>query len=123
MKKPSNISHPLIHRTGTSQRTRAIEALRFDTAPIDGKTLADRLYVISKYAQQINYYEYISEENGVEYQNVDNWVAFFQNSLPFQLAVLSKTSIRDLELEYEAVYQEVENNPSKQSLESVFNLS
>lgn len=118
MKKPSNISHPLIHRTGTSQRNRVIEALQSDYAPIDGKTLADRLYIISRYAQQINYYEYI--KNGEEeYQDINNWTSFFQSSLPFQLSILSKTSIDSLEKEFTLIYQELKNNPSKQGLESL----
>ncbi len=121
MKTPSSIAHPLIHRTGTSQRTRTIDALHTNAAPIDGKTLADRLYVISKYAQQINYYEYIESKSGTPYQDIDNWNSFFQNSLPFQLAVLSKISISDLEVEYESLHHELKSNPSKQALESLLN--
>ncbi|MBQ4818578.1 hypothetical protein [Aquimarina sp. MMG016] len=119
MKKPSNISHPLINRTGTSQRTRIIEALDSDSVPIDGKTLADQLYIISKYAQQINYYELIKDDIQGEYQEIGNWTSFFQGSLPFQLAVLGKTSINAIETEYKTLYQELKNNPSKQGLESL----
>ncbi len=119
MKKPSKIPHPLINRTGTSQRTRVIEALKSDSAPIDGKTLADRLYIISRYAQQINYYEYIKNGSEGEFQDIDNWNSFFKNNLAFQLAVLSRTSINDIENEYRVLHQELKNNPSKQALESL----
>ncbi|WP_062057005.1 hypothetical protein [Aquimarina longa] len=119
MKKLSNISHPLLNRTGTSQRTRIIDALQSESAPVDGKTLADRLYIISTYAQQIKYYEYIENESETAYQDIDNWISFFQNSLPFQLAILSKTSISDLENEFTILYTELKQNPSKQSLESL----
>ncbi len=119
MKKPSNISHPLKNRTGTSQRTRVIGALQADIAPIDGKTLADRLNIISKYALQINFYEYAKNDREGEYQELDNWSGFFKNSLPFQLAVLSKISIDDLDKQFILLYNEAKQNPSKQSLESL----
>lgn len=121
MNKPSKISHPLKNRTGTSQRTRHIQALQNDFAPVDGKTLADRLTIISKYALQINFYEYARNEIEGEYQNLDNWSHFFKKSLPFQLAVLSKISTGDLDNEYALLYSELKRNPSKKSLESLFN--
>ena len=80
MKNPSNISHPLKNRTGTSQRNRVINALNTDAALIDGKTLADRLYLISQYARQINFYKYKKTEIGGESQELANWSLFFENS-------------------------------------------
>lgn len=121
MKNPSNIAHPLKNRTGTSQKNRAIQALGADQAPIDGKTLADRLYLISQYARQINFYQYkITEIDGAS-QELDNWSVFFKDSLPFQLTILCKTSIDDLERQFSFLYDELQANPSKQSLESLFN--
>lgn len=121
MNRPSKISHPLKNRTGTSQRTRRIQALQNDFAPVDGKTLADRLTIISKYALHINFYEYAKNEIEGEYQNLDNWSHFFKKSLPFQLAVLSKISTRDLDKEYILLYNELKRNPSRKALESLFN--
>ena len=80
MKNPSNIAHPLTYRTGTSQRNRVLQALDTDMAPIDGKTLADRLYMISEYARQINFYEYKITESEGESQELDNWTLFFKES-------------------------------------------
>ncbi|MEL6813034.1 MAG: hypothetical protein AAFP76_17050, partial [Bacteroidota bacterium] len=112
MGKPTNISHPLKHRPGTSQRTRIIETLNPDSAPIDGKTLADQLYLISEYARQINYYEFHSSQIEGEYQEIGDWFLFFKNSLPFQLARFGKTSIEDLEDEFNLLTNEMLANPS-----------
>ncbi|NER12060.1 hypothetical protein GWK08_01280 [Leptobacterium flavescens] len=119
MKKPSHISHPLKNRKGTSQKTRIISALSPDSAPIDGKTLADRLFLISSYARQINFYEYRKNDRDGEYQELSHWLPFFRNSLPFQLAELSKTSADALEEQFLLLISELNANPSKQSLESV----
>ncbi|MCD2257712.1 baseplate J/gp47 family protein [Psychroserpens luteolus] len=121
MKNPSNIAHPLKNRTGTSQRNRVIQALGTDAAPIDGKTLADRLYLINNYARQINFYQYKKTETDGESQELNTWSLFFEDSLPFQLAILSKTSIDKLETQFLLLYEELEANPSKESLESLFN--
>ncbi|MEW7289059.1 hypothetical protein [Aquimarina sp. 2304DJ70-9] len=121
MKNPSNIAHPLKNRTGTSQRNRVLQALGTDSALIDGKTMADRLYLISEYARQINFYQYKKTEIKGEYQELDDWSLFFKDSLPFQLAMLSKTSIEELDAQFLFLYEELKANPSKQSLESLFN--
>lgn len=121
MKNPSNISHPLKNRTGTSQRNRVIDALGTDSAAIDGKTLADRLYLISEYARQVNFYKYKKTEIEGESQELDNWSLFFEDSLPFQLAILSKVSIEELEAQFFILHKELKENPSKESLESLFN--
>ncbi len=119
MKNPVNTAHPLKNRAATSQSSRRITALEPEFAAIDGKTLADRLYLIHAYARQINYYEYTKDENGVEYQDIGNWLPFFNDSLPFQLAVLSKTAVSDLEKQFQVLYKELLAHPSRQSLESL----
>ncbi len=121
MKNPSNIAHPLKNRTGTSQRNRVSQALRTDFALIDGKTLADRLFLISEYARHINFYQYKKTESNGESQELDSWSIFFKDSLPFQLAILSKTSVDNLDAQFLILHQELEANPSKESLESLFN--
>lgn len=121
MNKPSNVSHPLKNRTGTSQRTRIIAALDTATAPIDGKTMADRLYLISEYARHVNFYEYDKNEIDGEFQKLGDWASFFKESLPFQLAVLSKTVIEDIESQFILLSNELKANPSQQALESMLN--
>ena len=119
MKNPSKIAHPLKTRRGTSQQTRLIEALQPESAPIDGKTLADRLYLICEYARHIKFHEIAEHEQEGEYQAVDNWHSFFSDSLPFQLAKLSKLSVSDLEQQFLLLHKELIAHPSRQSLESL----
>ncbi|MCX2680325.1 hypothetical protein OOZ15_10270 [Galbibacter sp. EGI 63066] len=119
MKKASNISHPLKNRSGLSQKNRVKQALLPDSVAIDGKTLADRLYLISEYAKQINFYDHKKDGSEGEFQEISNWVAFFNNSLPFKLAVLSKTDTNELETQFLLLSKELKNNPSKQTLESL----
>ncbi len=119
MKVPSKIAHPLKNRTGTSQRTRIIDALQTESAPIDGKTLADQLFFICEYAGHVNFHKYINDTIEGEYQQLDTWSSFFDNSLPFQLAKLSKVSVSDLEKHFLLLHHELQVNPTKQSLESL----
>ena len=95
MKKTPNIPHPLKNRSGLSQKNRLKQALMPDYAPIDGKTLVDRLLLISEYARHINFYK----TDGTS-QEIKNWIPFFKESLPFQLAILSKTSVGELEIQF-----------------------
>ena len=119
MQEPSKIAHPLKNRTGTSQRTRLIDALQPEAAPIDGKTLSDRLYLICEYAGYINFHTYVNDAVEGEYQQLDTWTSFFANSLPFQLAKLGKVSVDELEAQFLALYDQLKANPTKQSLESL----
>ena len=116
MAKPTKIAHPLKNRKGTSQRTRIINALKPENAPIDGRSLADQLFLISEYARQINYYEF-KQEADQEYQELTNWTAFFNDSLPFQLSVFSKLSIEETEKRYLSLHNELVANPSKHTLD------
>ncbi|MDT7828242.1 hypothetical protein RQM65_06165 [Pricia sp. S334] len=119
MQQASKIAHPLKHRTGTSQRTRVIDALAPESAPIDGKTLADRLYLIGEYARYINFYTHIDDPVAGEYQQLDSWTSFFADSLPFQLAKLAKVPTDDLERRFQALYGGLQADPTQQSLESL----
>ncbi|MBY5956706.1 hypothetical protein KUV50_01070 [Membranicola marinus] len=121
MKKPTNIAHPLKKRTGSSQGNRRKEALSWQYAPIDTKTLADRLYFISQYAKLVNFFDVKTGPDNKEYQEVSNWTDFFENSLPFRLANFSKTSPEDLQNRFSLLYQALRKNPSPLSLEALLN--
>ncbi|MDJ0646699.1 MAG: hypothetical protein QNJ57_12020, partial [Flavobacteriaceae bacterium] len=125
MKKISNIAHPLKNRTGLSQRTRINSALAFDTAPVDGKSLADRLVMIRNYSRYVNFYELSSNQREGDFQNISDWASFFKESLPFQLAILSKVNTEDVMQEFFALLEELKAHPSEQSLtlvlEYIFN--
>ncbi|MDT0687008.1 baseplate J/gp47 family protein [Autumnicola psychrophila] len=121
MIKPTNIAHPLKNRSGSSQGNRNPEALSPGYAPVDDKSLGDRLYLISKYASLINYDEVQEDPENKEYQQADNWTDFFKNSLPFQLANFSKISTEDLESRFSVLLQALKENPSKLTLEALLN--
>ena len=121
MIKTTNIAHPLKNRSGCSQGNRNPEALSPGYAPVDGKTLGDRLYLISKYARLLNYYEVQKDPENKEYQQADNWTDFFENSLPFQLANFSKISTEDLEKRFSLLLQALKDNPSPYTLEALLN--
>ncbi len=121
MNKTTNIAHPLKNRAGSSQGNRALEALSTLYAPIDGKTLCDRLYLISQYAKLVNYYQVQKDQNqdNTSYQQTDNWTDFFENSLPFQLAGFSKTSITDLQEQIAVLQKALNEDPSTHTLVSL----
>ena len=121
MIKTTNIAHPLKNRAGSSQGNRSPEALSPAYAPIDDKTLGDRLFLISKYASLINYYEIQKDPENKEYQQADNWTDFFENSLPFKLANFSKISTEDLEDRFSLLLQALKDNPSQYTLEALLN--
>jgi len=77
------------------------------------------LHLIGEYARHINFYGYAKDPVMGEYQELDNWSDFFKNSLPFQLANLSKTAVDDLNDRFLLLSEELKKNPSKQALESV----
>ena len=121
MNKTTNIAHPLKNRTGSSQGNRSREALAPDYAPIDGKTLADRLYLVGEYAKLINHYEIQKDPGNNEYQQTGNWSDFFEHSLPFQLARLSKTSTEQLEKQFALLLKSLQDNPTPHTLEALLN--
>lgn len=123
MNKTTNIAHPLKNRAGSSQGNRFREALSSQYAPIDGKTLGDRLYFIGQYARLISHYEVLKDQNQEDkaYQQTDNWSGFFENSLPFKLANFGKTSVADLENRFSELHKALGENPSAHTLEALLN--
>lgn len=77
-----NLLHPFQNDPGTSQRQRIIEQLLSETVKIDGRTLADLLDYFAKLSRGINYYN--------KDLAVSDWQPFFNDSLPFLLASVSK---------------------------------
>ncbi len=119
MKKPSMISHPLINRTGISQRTRIIAELQEKAPEIDGSTLADQLYRISQYAEHINFPQLQTDQNGNTYKQVASWSSFFKDSLPFQLASISKVSSEKNQSEFESLMSVFKEFPSAKTAEAL----
>ena len=118
MAQPSKIQHPLLNRPGSSQRKRLADsfALKSEYAPIDSRSLADLLDYIYEYARQIVFYEQKRDELGEEYTELSNWLAFFENSLPFRMVRFSKTNFDQLEQDLLGVVKNLEQNPSPENL-------
>lgn len=106
-----NIIHPFQYAPGISQRNRALPALDAASAPVDGRTLADLLNYFVQMAPQINYYQY----SGIN--QISDWRPFFENSLPFLLARISKLDTGQLQRDFEQYAQEVFQRPVKDTLQ------
>lgn len=100
MPRPSSILHPLLETPGSSQHKRVDDAyaLMPDAADIDDRTLADMLIYIHQYARQVLFQEYKTDaESQNPYTELSNWLTFFENSLPFQMALFSRSDFGQLE--------------------------
>lgn len=87
---PQNI-HPLV-RDGRSQDDRRLAALEPDTLKVDDRSLEQILEFVYEYARQVNYYD--------RELNKKDWLAFFRNSVPFQLARIMRMDLDELRKEY-----------------------
>ncbi|MBL7776159.1 MAG: hypothetical protein JNK89_09165, partial [Saprospiraceae bacterium] len=120
MPAPAKTAHPLRSRTGASQRKRVLDALKPGMAAIDGRSLADILYFISRYAGQVNFHEYRLDEQEGEYIALSDWRDFFKNSPPFLLARLSKKDLGAIETQYLALAQALDEQPLAENLDQLF---
>lgn len=99
MSKCTNLLHPLLYDKGTSQEDRKQGSPLQNPVKIDGRSLADLLYFLYQLSSHINYYDrtlYISD-----------WQPFFEKSLPFKLAEISRYQIGELKdrlLHYKNIY-------------------
>jgi hypothetical protein len=82
MEDCKNLTHPFQNDPGVSQRQRIMDDLLSGPAIIDGRTLADLLDYFVKLSRHVNYYD--------ADRTVSDWQPFFQKSLPFSLAAMSK---------------------------------
>jgi hypothetical protein len=124
MAKPTQTKHPLLHRPGSSQRKRYAEALALqpNAALLDERTLADLLDFVYRYARQVNFYDYQQHPLTHEaYQEVSNWSRFLENSLPIQLARLSKMSVDALEKQLHKIISEPVAQTNNESLQRLLN--
>ncbi|MEZ5039255.1 MAG: hypothetical protein R2828_05170 [Saprospiraceae bacterium] len=118
MPVPSKILHPLLSRPGASQRKRTANAfaLQSDYAPIDGRTLADMLDFIHRYAHQVVFQEYKKEEQGNGYIELSDWLRFFERSLPFQLVRFNKMNLKNLEADFLRLSNILNEEPNEENL-------
>ena len=103
MTKISEIAHPLI-RDGRGQDERNQRALSPDTAPLDGRGTEAVLDFIYQFARQVNYYD--------EHLERSDWIAFFQNQLPFIIARISRYDLNALTAQYEKLKAGLGDSPN-----------
>ena len=84
-----NITHPFQNDGGTSQLQRLMPNLTDDAPRIDGRTLADLLQYFTQLSSHINYYD--------KDMMTGDWQPFFNNSLPFSLAAISKYDMKSVD--------------------------
>jgi len=117
MARPTKIQHPLLRRTGVSQRRRG-EAFSgaIDFASIDGRSLADILEYFRQYARQVVFPKPRIDETGETIVQVEGWDSFFAKSLPFVLSQFSKKDFVRLEADLSWILAAIEENPEPQRL-------
>ncbi len=118
MASPTKIQHPLLHHPGTSQRKRQSNAfaLKPEYAPVDSRSLSDILNQIHQFSRLIAFPGPIANENKYPKIEVNNWLPFFENSLPFQLVRFSKTDFKLLEENLIKIIENIENDPTPKNL-------
>ena len=78
----NQLYHPFQNDPGTSQRQRVIDQLLSEDIRIDGRTLSDLLQYFYDLSGSIRFYD--------SSLAVSDWRPFFENSLPFALARISR---------------------------------
>lgn len=78
----NQLLHPFQNDPGTSQRQRVIDQLLSEEVRIDGRTLSQLLQFFYQLSSSIRYYD--------QSLMVSDWRPFFENSLPFTLARISR---------------------------------
>jgi hypothetical protein len=87
-----DISNRLI-RDGTSQRHRQLATLLPESVKLDERTLVDFLAFAHSLGQSVNYYNDQHQLDGT-------WQAFFENSTPVQIALISRTPTEPVRIRY-----------------------
>jgi hypothetical protein len=100
MSSSFGIEYPL-QRDGNSQAQRDLEARKPDYAPVEGRNLLELLHFWAQYAKVVLHHD----KNGLQH----DWSAFFDNSVPFQLAEIYQF---DPEIWW-ATYQDFRNKTSE----------
>lgn len=103
------IIHPFQNDPGISQRQRHMPALDQDGPKIDGRTLADLLDYFSKLAQHINFYD--------QELMIGDWQVFFNKSIPFNLASVSRYNAEAIEEKFEFYKALFNRRPGKDTLQ------
>ncbi|MEL7425988.1 MAG: hypothetical protein AAFN81_23550, partial [Bacteroidota bacterium] len=111
----SDIKHELV-RDGVSQSERQLAALSPDSIQVDERNTEALLNFIYEYARQVNYYQGNSD------QSADDWTAFFDKSIPFQIAQIAQYDAAQILSQFEALKSLITNTGNFSDLETLFDL-
>ena len=112
-----DIRHPFLFEAGSSQMKRALNAVKAGNLEIDGRKLADFLYYIYRYANQVNLHSYQKDASEGEYILLNDWRRFFEKSIPFLLANIARFDTEAAEQEFERRRNEFKKYPTPQNLD------
>ena len=83
---------PYLRLPGSNQEERLLQSLDPENLKIDARSVVDILDFIKRFARQVNYYD--------KDLNISDWLAFFQDSIPFTVASIAKINLNDEENRY-----------------------
>lgn len=104
-----NLIHPFQHDPGVSQRQRIIDDLLSGPAKIDGRTWADLLDYFKQLSRHVNYYD--------ADLSVSDWQPFFQKSIPFSIAAITKYNHNKVDNKIRYYHQLFEKHSSPSGLQ------
>ena len=111
-----NIEHPFLTDPGTSQSQRVMTDLLAGPAKIDARTLADLLLYFKQLSKQINFYD-VAGDNNPDSFIIKDWQPFFENSIPFVLAGITRFDIDNINDTITSYHKRFIKSPSKSGLQ------
>ncbi len=112
-----NVKHPFLFESGSSQLRRAGNAIKAGGLELDGRKLADFLHYIYAYSRQVNFHDFQRDDQDGDYILLGDWRNFFEKSIPFLLANISKFDLKRVETEYQRKRIIFLQHPSAQNLD------
>lgn len=113
-------THPFLNDPGTSRSARNERALQIGGIPIDGRTMADFLDFLYQYARQVSFQKHQEENDQGEYILLSNWSAFFEKSIPFLLARISKKDTEAVRAKFKNYKDDFTKQPTAENLASLY---
>lgn len=107
-----HLSHPFLNDPGTSQDQRLPAALTDESAPIDGRKMADLLNYFAALSHQINFYD--------QNLNVSDWGPFFSGDLPFTLSDMAEKDTDAVKTNIDSYTRQFMRQPSPEGLQLIF---
>lgn len=105
----NKLIHPFQNDPGVSQRQRIMEDLLDGPAKVDGRSLADLLNYFAELSRHVNYYD--------STLSLGDWQSFFQKSLPFSVAAMSRYDQKLVTAKFELYGKLFDKKPSPQGLQ------